>query len=64
MLPLADRIDCPRHMLHDVEAIEDDLLPGQRHCLERGLHIGLPHVHRDRLDPIELGRRPGVEEPL
>ena len=38
-------------------ASEDDLALGVWHVSADGLHIGLPHVHGDRLDAGELVRR-------
>ena len=50
------------HVLHDVEAVEDDLGGGQRNGFESGINVGLPHIHRDCLDPCELLRGAGLVE--
>ncbi len=42
------------HMLHDVEPVVNDLSGRAGHMLQRGLEIGLPHVHGHSLDPRQL----------
>lgn len=54
VLLLANPIHRLAHVLHDVEPVVDDLLRRTRHMLERGLEIGLPHVHGHGLDPRQL----------
>ncbi len=61
MLGLANVIDGFGRVLHDVEAIEDNLVGGQRQGLQRGVDVRLPHVHRHDLDGGELLRRQRVE---
>ena len=39
-----------------MEAVEDRLLRRLKHARPRGLNVGLPHVHRHRLDAIKLLR--------
>ena len=51
-------------MLGDVELVEDDLGVG---VIERGtrrLDVRLPHVHRDRLNPVPLCGRQRRPEPI
>ncbi len=57
MLLLTDRVYGFAEMSHDMDAVEDDLLRRLRHARPRRLHIGLPPVHRDGLDAVELLRR-------
>lgn len=42
------------HMLHDVEAVVDDLVCRIGHALNCGLEVRFPHVHGHGLDAIEL----------
>jgi len=51
-------VDVADHM----ELVEDDLLLGPQEVGPGGLHVGLPHVHGDGLDPLQLlGRECGPE---
>lgn len=50
------------HVLHDVEAIEDDLGEGQWESFLSCFDGGLPHIHRDCLDARQLLRRARLVE--
>ena len=54
-------VDGLGHVLHDVEAIEDDLGSGKRDGFEGGLDVGFPHVHGHGLDGLDLSWRPHLE---
>src|SRR3989449_2537706 len=63
VLGAAHAIDALVEVLGAVEAIEHDLRLGVGHLGERGLHVRLPHVHRDRLHlrPLRRGQPQGPE---
>ncbi len=48
-------------VLHDVEAIEHDLVGGRRQGFQSGLHIRLPHFHRHNLHRGKRFQRQRVE---
>lgn len=54
VLLLAQSVHRFAHVLHDVEPVMDDLSSRSGHMLERGLEVGLPHVHGHRLDARQL----------
>lgn len=61
VLLLADRVHRLADAVHDVETIEDHLRVRLRNLGPRRLDVGLPHVHRHRLDAVELlGHQPCV----
>lgn len=45
------------HMLHDVEAVVDDLVCRIGYVLNCSLEVRFPHVHGHGLDALELLRR-------
>ena len=50
MLVAPHLVDRLVHVVHDVEAIEDDLPLDARYALEGRVHVRQPHVHCDSLD--------------
>ena len=54
VLLLAYRVHRFTDVPYDVEAVENDLLRRRRHLRSRRLNVGLPHVHRHRLDAVKL----------
>jgi hypothetical protein len=50
MLLLADRVDGFGHLPHDMEAVEHDLVASIRQAVTGRADVGLPHVHRHRLE--------------
>jgi len=50
MLLFADRVDGFGHVPHDVKPIEHNPRLAVLEALTRGDDVGLPHVHRDRLN--------------
>src|SRR5436309_3499082 len=71
--PSASRARCSRRRtsstclaegLRDVELVEHDLLLGIGQVLARRADVGLPHVHRHRLDSRALLGRPTPPEPI
>src|SRR5436190_3831827 len=63
VLGAAHAIDALVEVLGAVEAIEHDLRLGVGYLGARGLHVRLPHVHRDRLHlrPLRRGQPQGPE---
>ena len=56
MLSLADLVHGGMEMFGHMELAEDDLGLSGRQGRLRGLDVGLPHVHGDRLDAPPAGR--------
>jgi hypothetical protein len=64
VLGLPDLVHRVVEVFGDVELIEDDLRRRVVQMGQRRLEVGLPHVHGDRLDPLPLGGREGLPEPV
>ena len=54
MLALPDAIERLVQVLHNVEAVKDNLLFSLRHMHACGMFIRPPHVHCHRLNPLPL----------
>jgi len=46
VLPPPDLIDSFGEMFGDVKFVEDDLAPGFRQVMQRGVYVRVPRIHR------------------
>src|SRR5664280_736914 len=61
VLALAHGVDGLAHVLHDVEAVKDDLVLSTAQVFFDRVDVGLPHVHGHRGDAVAFGGTEGIE---